>query len=177
MKLLFYITLLCLLANTVFAEDINVANLTSKEYQTKFNELTKLGYRPIKVWSKPLGTFDGGGGGAFGYWATFRKVTDGVPWAARHGLDAAAYQQEFDLRVAQGYMPTDINVACVNDVVRYNVIYDKIANPPPWVARHNINKAEYERTQKDLLAKGYKLKIRSVCSTRAGWVYAALWQK
>lgn len=176
MKRLLSITLLCLLATTALGQVKEVSNLTSAEYHNKYLELTKQGFRPTKIWSKEITGFEGGGG-RFGYWARFEKITNGVPWSSGHGLDAAEYQREFDRLVPLGYMPTDINVACVNEVVRYNVIYDKIANPSPWVARHNLNKAEYERAQKDLLAKGYQVKVRSVCSTRAGWVYAVLWQK
>jgi hypothetical protein len=170
-----YIMLLCLFANGVLGQVVEVKNLTSNEYQKKFDKLTKQGYRPIKVWSKTLQVFDyvGGEQPSFGYWATFQKISNGTAWVARHGMDAATYQQEFNKWVAQGYMPTDINVACVNNVVRYCVIYDNIVNTPAWEARHNINKTEFDRTNTDLIAKGYTRKITS----SACGVYAALWQK
>ncbi|MEY2495653.1 MAG: hypothetical protein QOJ45_2145 [Verrucomicrobiota bacterium] len=179
MKKLICIILASLLANVALGQTIEVTNLNSKEYQKKFDELTKQGFRPVKVWSKILGVFDyqPGESPSFGYWATFQKVPNSPPWAAFHGLDAAAYQQQFNKWTAQGYMPTDMNVACVNGAVRYCVIYDKIANHPAWVAKHNINKAEFDRTNTDLLAKGYKRKIESHCSGPGGWVFAALWQK
>jgi Bacterial tandem repeat domain 1 len=179
MKKLIPIILVSFLANLATVQALEVANLTAKEYQKKFDELTKQGYRPVKVWSKTLGVFDyqPGEGPSFGYWATFEKVPNSPPWASFHGLDAAAYQQQFNKWTAQGYMPTDMNVACVNGAVRYCVIYDKIANAPAWVARHNINKAEFDRTNTDLLAKGYKRKIESHCSGSGGSVFAALWQK
>jgi len=175
MKKLILIILAAFLSNIAMGQTIEVTNVTAKEYQKKFDELTKQGFRPVKVWSKTLGVFDGGA--QFGYWATFQKVPNSPPWASFHGLDAAAYQQQFNKWTAQGYMPTDINVACVNGEVKYCVIYDKIANAPAWVARHNINKADFDRTEKDMLAKGYKLKINSHCAAAGGWVFAALWQK
>jgi hypothetical protein len=175
MKKLIYVTALCLLAQVALGQTVEVTNVTAKEYQKKFDELTKQGFRPIKVWSKTLGTFDSAP--SFGYWATFQKVPNGPPWASFHGLDAAAYQTQFNKWTAQGYMPTDVNVACVNGAVRYCVIYDKIANPPAWVAKHNINRAEFDRTNTELLAKGYKRKLESHCSGSGGWVFAALWQK
>jgi len=179
MKKLIYVTALSLLAHVALGQTVEVKNVTAKEYQKKFDELTKQGFRPIKVWSKTLGVFDyqPGEGPSFGYWAMFQKVPNGPPWAAFHGLDAAAYQKEFNKWTGQGYMPTDLNVACVNGAVRYCVIYDKIPNHPAWVARHNINKAEFDRTNTDLLAKGYKRKIESHCSGPGGWVFAALWLK
>jgi hypothetical protein len=175
MKNLTHIMLLCLFGNTALAQVKEVQNVTAKEYQKKFDELTKEGYRPIKVWSKTLGVFDyvGGEKPSFGYWATFKKTSNGTPWVARHGLDAATYQQEFNKWTAQGYVPTDINVACVNNVVRYCVIFDRVANPPAWQARHNVSRAEFEKTNNDLIAKGFTRKITS----SACGVYAGLWQK
>src|SRR5882724_8229519 len=130
MKTIITIALLSLFTMTALGQDTELTNLTCREYQKKFDELVQRGYRPVKVWSKTLGVIDyvDGEHPSFGYWATFRKVPGGTPWVARHGLDAGAYQSEFDKWVAQGYMPTDMNVACVNKVVKYNVIYDKIAN-------------------------------------------------
>jgi hypothetical protein len=175
MKRLIYLTALCLLAHVALGQTVEVSNVTAKEYQKKFDELTKQGFRPIKVWSKTLGTFDSAP--SFGYWATFKKVPNGPLWASFHGLDAAAYQKEFTKWTGQGYMPTDMNVACVNGAVRYCVIYDKIPNAPAWVAKHNIDKADFDKTNTDLLAKGYKRKIESHCSGPGGSVFAALWQK
>lgn len=175
MKNVFLFALLIVVALPARAQDLEIKNLTSKEYQKKFDQLVQQGFRPVKVWSKTLGVFDGEA--SFGYWATFRKVPNSPAWVARHGIDAVGYQNEFNKWVGEGYMPTDINVACVNQAVRYCVIYEKIPNPKPWIARHNIKQSEYDATQKDLLAKGYKLKLRSYCRTPSGFVFAALWNK
>src|SRR5437870_77455 len=97
LSLAFQTTLFCSLAGIAMAQTTDVSNLTSAEYQKKFNDLTQEGFRPIKVWSKQLGTIDSvGAKPRFGYWATFQKVPNGTPWVARHGLDAATYQQEFN---------------------------------------------------------------------------------
>jgi len=161
--------------NIAMGQTIDVENLTSAEYQKKFNELVQGGFRPIKVWSKPLQVI--GEKPSFGYWATFQKVPNGTPWVARHGLDAATYQQDFNKWTGAGYMPTHINVACVASEVRYCVVYDKIENPPAWVARHRMDEAAFKNESATWTAKGYKVKVRSSCQSRAGWVYAAIWQK
>ena len=172
-------TLFCLSANIAMAQTTEVKNLTSAEYQKKFDQLTQAGFRPVKVWSKTLGVIDytEGEHPRFGYWATFQKVPGGPPWVARHGIDAATYQQEFNKWTQAGYMPTDINVACVGSDVRYCVIYDKIANPPAWVARHGINNAAFQNENASWTAKGYHLKLKTSCQSPSGQVYAALWQK
>ena len=110
------------------------------------------------MWSKQLGTIDSAGA-SFGYWATFAKDS-GTPWVARHGLNAGMYQQEFNKWTAAGYMPTDINVAYIGSEVRYCVIYDKIANPPAWVARHGMNEAAFKNENSTWGAKRYNLKLK-----------------
>jgi hypothetical protein len=166
-------------ANIAMGQTIEVKDLTSAEYQEKFNELTQAGFRPIRVWSGSLHVNDHTEGekSSFGYSATFQKVPAGTPWVARQGLDAAAYQQEFNKWTRAGYVPTAINVACVGSEVRYCVVYDKIANPPAWVARHGMDAAAFRNENATWTAKGYKVKVRSSCQSGAGWVYVALWQK
>ena len=85
--------------------------------------------------------------------------------------------EEFNKWTAAGYMPTHVNVACVGSEVRYCVVYDKIANPRAWVARHNMDKATFGNENATWTARGYKVKVRSACQSRAGWIYAAIWQK
>ena len=92
-------------------------------------------------------------------------------------MDAATYQQEFTKYVAQGYMPTDLNVAALGNEVRYCVIFDKIPNPPAWVAKHNLTQAAFNQEQATWTGKGYKLRLTSSCATPGGSVWAALWQK
>jgi len=161
------------------AQQKQLQNLTSKEYQTQFNQLVAQGYRPVKVWSKTLQVFDYQPGETPrpGYWASFEKKPGTTPWAARHGISAAAYQTEFNTWTSRGYMPTDINVACVNGVVSYCVIFDKIPNPKPWQARHGLNAATYQNFNSDLIRQGYTRRITSSCQTPGGPVYAALWMK
>ena len=179
MKALLIAAVLGALTVSSFAEDIEVKNMTGREYQKRFTELTQRGYRPIKVWAKTLGVFDyqPGEGPQFGYWATFRKVPNGPAWASFHGLDAAAYQREFDRLSRQGFVPTDINVACVNNDVRYCVVYDKIPNAPAGIARHNLNRAAFDKANTEALAKGFKRKITTSCAAGGGTVFAAYWQK
>src|SRR3954464_14201380 len=110
------VVVLSLLATVSQGQTVEVKNLSGKEYQKKFDELTKAGFRPVKVWSKTLGVFEGDVP-MFGFWATFQKVPNSPPYVAFHGLDAAAYQREFTKWTGQGFVPTDMNVACVNNAV------------------------------------------------------------
>ena len=161
------------------AQQTQIKNLTSAEYQAQFDRLVSQGYRPVKVWSKTLQVFDYQPGETpkLGFWGNFEKRPGTTPWVARHGISHDAYQQEFNSWTRQGYMPTDINVAFFNGHTSYCVIFDKIANQPAWQARHGLNYSTYMDVNSSLINQGYRRRITSSCSTPNGPVYAALWSK
>ncbi|RFS21895.1 hypothetical protein DVR12_14685 [Chitinophaga silvatica] len=161
------------------AQQKELQNLTSTLYQKEFNKLVAQGYRPIKVWSKTLQVidYDPGEVPRPGYWAIFEKRTNSSPWVARHGLSASAYQTEFNTWTSKGFIPSDINVACVEGHVIYCVIYDKYPTPMIWQARHGLDYATYNTVNKDLLKQGYKRRIFSFCKTPGGNIFAAMWAK
>jgi hypothetical protein len=158
---------------------ISVSNLTSKQYQKKFDELTAKGYRPIKVESKRLQVIDytDGEGPSLGYWATFQKFDHDRAWVARHGLTNQAYGQTFESLVPQGYVPTHMNVAYLNNTESYCVIFEKIPNPPAWVARHGLDHAAFAKANQEFVGQGYALHLKSSCAKSGGLVYAAMWVK
>src|SRR5262245_9469350 len=79
---------------SVHAKDTKVENLTSDEYQAKFNELVRSGLRPVKVTIQPgPGNKDRGELPRFG--ATFAKVKNSPAWQARHGLTTETFAEEF----------------------------------------------------------------------------------
>ena len=159
---------------------ISVSNLTAKHYQKRFDELTRQGYRPTKVESKRLQVIDytDGEGPSLGYWATFQKFENVRPWVARHGLSNQAYGQAFESLVPQGYVPTHMNVAYLNKMESYCVIFEKIPNPPAWVARHGLDNAAFNKANQEFVAQGYILKLKSsVSKGGSSFVYAAMWVK
>ncbi|MGF7214126.1 hypothetical protein GGR92_000266 [Spirosoma lacussanchae] len=178
-KLPYLLPLLVVLHLSANAQRTEVKNVTAREYQRQFDRLVAQGYRPISVSANTLQVIDyqPGERPQLGYWGVFEKRPDTTPWAARHALSHEAYQREFNTWTRQGYMPTSINVAFMDGQTSYCVIYDKIPNPPAWVARHGISYAEFARTNEDLLRQGYRRTITSQCQTPAGRVMAGLWVK
>ena len=180
MKKLHHLLPLLMLFNlTANAQQTEVKNVTVREYQREFDRLVSQGYRPIKVWSKTLGVFDyqPGERPQLGYWGIFQKRPNTTPWVARHGLSHEAYQREFNTWTRQGYMPTDINVAFMDGRTSYCVIYDKIPNPPAWVARHGLTNTDFTKTNDDLIRQGYRRTLTSQCQTQNGRVLTGLWVK
>jgi hypothetical protein len=178
-KTFLLLPILVLLTLPLKAQSTEVKNVTRQEFQREFNRLVSQGYRPIKVWAKTLGVFDyqPGERPQLGYWGTFEKRPHTTPWVARHGLNQEAYQREFNTWTHQGYMPTDINVAFMDGRTSYCVIYDKIPNPPAWVARHGLNYSDFTKANNELIQKGYKRTLTTQCQTQTGRVLAGLWIK
>jgi Bacterial tandem repeat domain 1 len=181
----YWLSMICVVLNlfnfqgNVLAQTVEVKNVTSRQYQKQFNELTQQGYRPIKVTSKTLQVIDyvGGEQPQLGYWATFQKQPNSPAWAAQHGLTSDAYQQSFNHWTAQGYLPTDINVAYLNGQASYSVIFDKVTTPVDWEARHGLDSRAFQQTNQTLTQQGFKLKIQANCKTSGSWITAALWVK
>jgi hypothetical protein len=180
-----WLSMICVVFNlfnfqgNVLAQTIEVKNMTNRQYQNRFNELTQEGYRPIKVTAKALVVidYDDNDHPDLGYWATFQKQPNSPAWAAQHGLTPEAYQQSFNHWTAQGYMPTDIHVVYLDHKVSYSVIFDKVTTPVDWQARHGLNYQAFQQTNQMLTKQGFKLKIQTNCNTSNSSVYAALWVK
>ena len=59
-------TLFCFFASIAMGQTTELSNLTSAEINKRLNALYQDGYRPVKIWSKQLGTIDSAGA-KFGY--------------------------------------------------------------------------------------------------------------
>jgi murein DD-endopeptidase MepM/ murein hydrolase activator NlpD len=112
-------------------------NVDGNSYQTVFTDITTAGYRPVWV-----DGFDVSGRPTFN--AIFRPRA-GKPWAARHGLDAAGYQTEFDYWTdpARGYRVTQVDSYLDHGNVRYAVIFTKEAGPGQ-TAYHGVSEATHQ---------------------------------
>jgi hypothetical protein len=92
--------------------------------------------------------------------AVLFAFTAGIAYAeiaARHGLDAAQYQQQFNQIVAQGFRPVHVDGYATPAGVRYAAIWLKSSSTRPWVARHGQTTAQFQAEFNDLTAKGFRL--------------------
>lgn len=142
--------------------------LSGARYQEEFDRLTGAGFKPVHVDGYTVG-------GQVQYAAIFEKSrSDG--WAARHNIDAATYQSEFDRWTNQGYRLVTVSGYNVNGQDRYAAIWEKRASLP-WVARHGLTTAQYQQQFNELAAQGYR--VVKVSGWRAGNEprFAAIWEK
>jgi hypothetical protein len=101
---------------------------------------------------------------------------DDGAWQARHNLNAAQYQTEYDSLSRQGYRLVQVSGYSVNNDTRFAAIWDK-SNGPPQQARHNLNAAQYQTEFDSLGADGYRLVQVSGYSVNNDARFAAIWNK
>jgi V8-like Glu-specific endopeptidase len=121
--------------------------ITGAEYQAEFDRLVPQGFRPTCVSGAALG-------GDIRYAALFEQDSS-VAWVARHGIDGATYQAEFDRLVPQGFRPRFVSPASVNGQLFYACVFEQRGGPA-FVARHGITGAEYQAEFDRLVPQGFR---------------------
>ena len=142
--------------------------LTSEQYQAKFDELLRRGYRLRNV----SGCAIAGSQRFTGIW----EQAEGPAWQARHGVTAAEFQTTFDELTPLGYRPIQVCGYRVNVGVRFAGIWEQRPGPT-WQARHNLSSADYQKIFDALLAQGYRLIWVSGYSAGGATRYAAIWEQ
>lgn len=121
--------------------------ITGAEYQAEFDRLVPQGFRPTCV-------SGANAGGDIRYAALFEQDSS-VAWVARHGIDGATYQAEFDRLVPQGFRPRFVSPASVNGQLFYACVFEQRGGPA-FVARHGITGAEYQAEFDRLVPQGFR---------------------
>ncbi|KAF9953708.1 hypothetical protein BGZ72_005223 [Mortierella alpina] len=142
--------------------------LTAAAFQTQFNNYVNQGYRLTHI--------DGYGLNNVAYYAAIYEQTSGPAWIAKFGLTSAGYQEQFNTLVKDGYRLKKINGYTVNGSERFAAIFDKSAGAA-WVAKHNLDAAQYQAAFNTYVAQGYRLKQVSGYAIGNSVRYAALFDK
>lgn len=98
------------------------ANMTSKGYQTKVDELEKDGYRPVHVNGYTVKGVDR-------FAAIFEKPSDGQKakkWVAKHDLSESELEETLKTLKGKGYMPRVVS-GYGSGKTKFAVIADKVA--------------------------------------------------
>ena len=142
--------------------------MTSSQYQSAFDSFVKDGYRLVYV----SGYTDNGQERFAAFW----EKKSGPAWVARHGINRAQYQGEFDKYVGQGYRLVLVNGYTVSGQDRYVAIWEKSPSPG-WVARHGMTAGQYQTEFDKFLNQGYRLVHISGYAVGNDARYAAIWNK
>ncbi len=98
-------------------------------------------------------------------------------WATRYGLDAAQYQSQFNTFMASGFYPKRLNGYCVNNSIKYSVLFEANIQHKAFIAHHGLNRAQFENDFKTLPAQGYRLADISAFNCNGADYYTGLWVK
>jgi CubicO group peptidase (beta-lactamase class C family) len=99
-----------------------------------------------------------------------------VSWVARHGLTSAQYQAEFTRLTNLGYRPVDVSGYAGGGQARFAAIWEQTGGPE-WVARHNLNAAEYQAEFTRLANLGFRPVRISGYDIGGRDYYAAIWNR
>jgi len=141
--------------------------LTSRQYQTAFEDYVKQGYRLTFVNGYAVGNKT--------YYSGIWEKTAGPAWNARHGMTAAQYQNTFNDMSRDGYGITHVSAYSVKGSPRFAAIFQK--NAPATVARHGLTASAYQQAFDEFAKKGYRLKVVSGYKQGNADRYAAIWTK
>jgi hypothetical protein len=142
--------------------------LTSAQYQQEFDRLSKKGFRIVGV--------SGYGVAGKAHYAAIWEAGPGPARVARHGMTSAKYQQAFTLLTGQGYRLVRVSGYGIGGTDYYAAIFEKRTGPP-WVARHGMTSAQYQKEFEERAGQGYRLIDVSGYSVAGKDRYAAIWEK
>jgi len=108
----------------------------------------------------------------FSSWSLFA----GAPWAAKHGLTAAQYQEAVNEFTGDGYRIAHASAFSVGNTPYFNVIFEK-TNGPDQVAKHGLTSAQYQAKVVEMKNAGYRLTLADGYSVGSTAYYLALWDK
>ena len=142
--------------------------LDADAHQAEFDWLSSQGYRPLRVSGYSVNGVD--------YYASIWEQSPGGAWVARHRLDAAAYQAEFDFWLGEGYRPVDVSGYELDGRDFYAAIWYQ-GWQWGWDARHGLTAADYQAAVDQFIAAGYRPLHVAGYTVNGQDRYATIWEQ
>jgi CubicO group peptidase (beta-lactamase class C family) len=141
--------------------------LSAAEYQQAFDDFGKDGFRLVAV----SGYVENG---KLLYAALWRKFSQGVPWAARHGLNAADFQKAVDDLGKQGLHLVYVDGYEYQGVPLFAGIWQSASGPAP-VVKTGMDSTQYQAEFDTLGKQGMRLAHVSGYAQGGSARFAAIW--
>lgn len=142
--------------------------MTATSYQQKVSTYSKQGYRLTHVTAFDVKGKD--------YYAAIWEKKSGPAMVARHRMNGAKYQQEFNKWSGQGYKLVKISGYAINGTANYAAIWHKTSGAAPK-AHHGMTSTSYQQKFSAYSKQGYKLTHLSAYTVKGKDYYAAVWYK
>lgn len=142
--------------------------MTAAVYQQKFTEYANKGYRLAQISGYDVRGTD--------YYAAIWEKTTGPAYVARHRMNAAKYQQEFNTWKGKGYRLSLVSGYAINGQAHYAAIWVKKSGPA-LATHHGMTAGNYQQKFNEYSGKGYRLSYLSAYTVKGKDYYAAIWEK
>ena len=143
-------------------------NLTSTEYQELFSQLSGQGWR-----LRCVSGYDLGGEARY---ACIWDLYSGPTWAARHGLNAAEYQQAFDELNGQGFRLIQVAGYTIRGEPKFAAVWEQSPGHS-WRTRHGIPAGEYQQEFNASTAHNFRLVDLSGYTVGSSAAFTTIWEE
>ena len=142
--------------------------MTASQYQAKYDEFKKKGYR--------LALIDGVKNGTKASYTAIWKKQAGLPMKTHHGMTDEVYGKKYVEYKKKGFRLIWIEGFSVNQKPYFNAIWEKKSGPN-LATFHKMTSNEYQAKVNDYSRKGYQLRLVNAYNVGHTDYYAAIWEK
>lgn len=100
----------------------------------------------------------------------------GPAWLAKHNIDNAAYQKDFDELPAQGYRAISVTAVSTADGTRFASLWEKTGGPA-WRGGHGLSLSDYLAAKTELESQGFKPRCLSGYTENGQARFIGLWEQ
>jgi hypothetical protein len=140
--------------------------VTGAQHQTNFNKFSAQGYRMIS-----LSVYGDPGNPLY---AAVWVQRQGAAWEAVHGVDAAGYQNFFNIWTQKGFFPVLVSATGNNGNAVYAAVFEQ-GNPGPWFAKHEMTPTDFQNANAAAATARQIIRSFAIYGTASDRRYAAIW--
>jgi len=145
-------------------------NMTSAQYNTRWNEYKNKGYRPLDIESYRVN-------GAQRYAGIWVQNKEGYSWSSRRNLTATQYGAYFQEQKNLGRRVIDIEAYQTSGGLRYSAIWVENKENIQWAQFRDMTRASYQTRVTNRSNSGYTLVEFESYRSGGKQRYAAIWEK
>jgi len=145
-------------------------DMTSDQYNAKWTDFKKKGYRPHDIESYRIN-------GKQRYAGIWVQNKEKVGWSSKRNLTAKGYSEYFKEQSGKGYRVIDIEVYSTSKGTRYAAIWIENKANIKWAQYRDMDRKNYQAKVDDFGKKGYLMVDYESYKIGSKQYYAAIWEK
>ena len=145
-------------------------DMTSSQYNTRWTQLRKAGYRPSDIKSYRSGSVQH-------YAGIWVKNTENLAWSSKRDLTSSQFSSYFTEQRNLGRRIIDIEVYPTTVGLRYAAIWYQNVGNVAWIELRDMSRSTYQTQLNKQAAAGYRLIDFESYQSGATQRYAAIWEQ